>query len=169
MAVDCRAASAADIDALHTLHRAAFGNDAEANLVAALHAECDELVSILAATEQDIIGHILFSPCSVECLAAVELWGLAPMAVAPNYQRRGIGGQLIRAGLVACRERGIEAIVVLGHSEYYPRFGFRPAQEFGLQSTYDVPAEVFMAIELVPGALSKVSGVVNYHSLFNAL
>lgn len=167
--VKVRAATSADLKALRKLHRAAFGNEAEADLVVALHEQCDALVSILAESEQHVLGHILFSPCRVEPAAAVSLWGLAPMAVMPALQQQGIGGRLIRAGFDCCRERGIEAIVVLGHAAYYPRFGFRPAQRFGLQTIYDVPADAFMAIELVPDALLNVTGVVHYHPLFSSL
>ena len=88
------------------------------------------------------------------------------MAVHPACQRQGIGAQLVRAGLEACAELGAEAVVVLGHSSYYPRFGFRPAASFGLLSEYDVPPEVFMAVELVPDALHEVQGIVAYHRAF---
>ena len=92
--------------------------------------------------------------------------GLGPMAVAPGCQRKGIGSALVRAGLIACTERGFRAVVVLGHPKYYPRFGFSESKRFGIKSEYDVLDEVFMALELVPGALSSASGIVRYHEAF---
>jgi putative acetyltransferase len=88
------------------------------------------------------------------------------MAVLTEHQRTGIGSQLVEKGLSILRERGCGFVVVLGHPEYYPRFGFVPASRFGLTCEYDVPDEVFMALELQKNALQKVSGVVKYHSEF---
>ena len=95
--------------------------------------------------------------------------GLAPMAVLPGRQRQGIGSELVRAGLDECRRLGFGAIVVLGHAEYYPRFGFVPASKFGLKSEYDVPDDVFMALELIPGALRGRAGTIRYHPTFAAM
>lgn len=95
--------------------------------------------------------------------------GLAPMAVLPEYQNKGIGSALVRAGLEQCRNLGFAAVIVLGHPEYYPRFGFKPAAGFGIDSKYDIPEEVFMAIELEPGALSDLSGRAQYHEAFDSL
>jgi putative acetyltransferase len=92
--------------------------------------------------------------------------GLGPMAVAAAHRGQGIGSALVRAGLARCRSIGAVAVVVLGHPQYYPRFGFRPASEFGIGGEYDVPREVFMAIELVPDALRDVSGTIKYHQAF---
>ena len=113
-----------------------------------------------------MVGHILFSPVTVEHSSKPALVGLAPMAVAPGYQRQGIGSALVREGLARCRAAGVEGVVVLGHVEDYPRFGFVPAAQFGLRCEYDVPADVFMALELSPGAFSDVSGLVRYHQAF---
>ncbi len=93
--------------------------------------------------------------------------GLAPMAVAPEHQRKGIGSALVRAGLEQCKQLGFAAVVVLGHPEYYPRFGFSPSSRFGINSEYEVPEEVFMAMELQPGALSGKTGRVKYHAAFS--
>lgn len=92
--------------------------------------------------------------------------GLAPMAVMPAAQRRGIGSALIRSGLERCAQLGYSAVVVLGHPEYYPRFGFVPASRFGIGCEYEVPDEVFMALELEPGALTGMSGTIRYHPAF---
>lgn len=167
--ISIRPARAADLPALAALHTAAFGGDAEARLVASLHAECDERVSLVAERDGDVAGHILFSPATLEPAAAVRLAGLAPMAVVPDLQRSGIGTALAEAGIAACRARGIDALVVLGHADYYPRFGFRPASRFGLACVYEVPDEAFMALELVPGCLAGIDGTVHYHPAFARL
>ena len=95
--------------------------------------------------------------------------GLAPMAVAPDRQRSGVGSALVRAGLEACRERGASAVVVLGHAEYYTRFGFAPASRFGIASEYDVPDDVFLIVELEPGRLASASGTIRYHAAFGGV
>jgi putative acetyltransferase len=91
--------------------------------------------------------------------------GLAPVAVLPEWQRRGVGGRLVRAGLEACRERGFAFAVVLGHLEYYPRFGFIPASRYGLGNEYGA-GDAFMALELRPGGLPPVGGLVKYDAEF---
>ncbi len=93
--------------------------------------------------------------------------GLGPMAVAPAYQRQGIGSALARAGLAACSDQGFEIVIVLGHPGFYPRFGFRISEPFGIKWEHEVPAEVFMVAELVPEALQNVRGVVRYQPEFN--
>jgi len=95
--------------------------------------------------------------------------GLAPMAVAPERQRKGIGFALVRAGLEKCKKLGCGAVVVLGHPEYYPRFGFSPSECFGISCEYDVPKGVFLIIELKPGFLDGASGKLEYHSAFSSV
>ena len=150
---------------VRAVNEAAFGQRVEADLVEALHRANVVVVSLVAELDGYIVGHILFSPVSVDG-TSTPLVGLGPMAVLPQFQRRGIGGLLIREGLERCRESGIEGTVVVGHPEYYPRFGFRPAHQFGLHCEYDVPPEVFMTLELVPGSLHHVTGLVRYHQAF---
>ena len=94
--------------------------------------------------------------------------GLAPMAVAPKHQRKGIGSALVRAGLDQCAQLGFGAVVVLGHPAYYPRFGFLSSTRYGIGCEYDVPEEVFMAVELQDGFLRGASGKVKYHAAFGA-
>jgi putative acetyltransferase len=113
-----------------------------------------------------IVGHILFSPVTVAVDSGGPVLGLAPLAVRPERQREGIGSQLVRAGLAAARERGAEAVVVVGHPGFYPRFGFVPASRFGLRCEYNVADEVFMALELVRDALTGTAGLVRYHPAF---
>ena len=95
--------------------------------------------------------------------------GLAPMAVAPKRQRQGIGTALVHAGIEACKNLGFGGIVVLGHPEYYPRFGFMPAARFRMRCEFDVLDTASMALELQPGYLDTVSGTVKYHAAFRGL
>jgi putative acetyltransferase len=163
-----RAETAGDFAAVDALNAAAFGGRGEADLVAALRRDATPIVSLVAEEGGTVAGHILFSPVTLNGHETLKIMGLAPMAVTPERQRRGIGTQLVRAGLAACRELHFGAAVVLGHPEYYPRFGFRPAQEFGIGCEYDVPADVFMALELTPGYLRGKTGTVRYHPAFAA-
>ncbi len=128
-------------------------------------------VSLVAEQDGRIVGHILFSPVTIVSTGTVfPAVGLAPMAVLPELQRQGIGSLLVENGLAECRRRaGHECIVVLGHPEYYPRFGFVPASEYGLKCEYDVPDEVFMAIEPRKGALLGRAGTVKYQPEFNEI
>ena len=152
-----------DRDAVRAVNVAAFDTPQEADLVDMLRGQATPIVSLVAEEDGAILGHIMFSPVSLEGHLGLKLMGLAPMAVSPSHQRRGIGSQLVGAGLEHCRQLSCAAVVVLGHPTYYPRFGFAPASEFGMRCEYDVPPEVFMALEIEPGALSFGSGTVRYH------
>jgi putative acetyltransferase len=156
-----------DIAGVRDTNDQAFGTPLEGRIVDALRGATD-CVSFVAALDGLVVGHILFSPVTLEPSANVRLTGLAPMAVRPEHQRRGVGGQLIRAGLDECRRRGYEGVVVLGHPEYYPRFGFVPAHTRGLQCEFPSPPEAFMAIELKAGGLSGMSGLVRFRPEFSA-
>lgn len=164
-----RAENAADQAEVAKIVEDAFESTAEAGLVDALRSQATPLVSLVAEDKNAIIGHIMFSPVSLADYPHISLMGLAPMAVDPKHQRSGIGSALIRAGLRQCRDIGTVAIVVLGHPEYYPRFGFVPASRFDLGCEYDVPDEVFMAIELQEGSLKGASGIIKYHEAFSSL
>jgi putative acetyltransferase len=159
----------AEVDAVRAVNTAAFETSAEADLVDALRAEASPLISLVAADDGAVVGHILLSPVVLPDHPQLRIMGLAPMAVLPSRQRRGIGSGLVRAGLEACRELDVDAVVVLGHADYYPRFGFRPASRFGIDCEYDVPDEVFMALELRPDSLAAPSGIVRYHPAFGRL
>ncbi len=157
-----------DYPSVHQITAAAFGVETEAKLVGVLRAQASPLVSLVADEEGAVLGHILFSPASLPGIEALAM-GLAPMAVTPLRQRSGIGSALVKAGLQGCEELGAVAVVVLGHPEFYPKFGFSPGERFGLRCEYDAPAEAFMAIELRAGALRKASGTVKYHAAFSQL
>jgi putative acetyltransferase len=154
---------------VESIHASAFGRRAEAVLVAVLRQQVEPLVSLVAESGGAVSGHILFTPVTLEGHTHRRIMGLAPMAVAPALQRTGIGSTLVRSGLEQCRRLSAAAVVVLGHPEYYPRFGFVPAARFGLRSAYDVPEEVFMALELERGALRGAAGLIRYHSAFDTV
>ena len=168
-----RPARVADHDAVEAVVRAAFPTPAEAALVAALRAAGDAVVSLVAerCTPGDaggVVGHVLFSPVTVLPRDGVRTacgLGLAPLAVAPPAQRRGIGGALVRAGLDACRARGSGFVVVLGDPAYYARFGFMRASDAGVGNEYGADAE-FMLLELVPDALPPGGGLARYAPAF---
>ena len=156
-----------DIEKIRNVNLQAFDTETEANLVDALRNADVEFISLLAEENGEVIGHILFSPVSMD--GNCRIMGLAPMAVLPNWQGKGVGTRLVNAGLQACEKAGYEVVVVLGHADYYPRFGFEPAVNFGIKSEYDVPPEVFMAKVLHDGALDGITGTVKYHPIFNEI
>jgi len=151
------------------VNQAAFDTPAEANLVNALREQCDPIMSLVAEEDGTIIGHILFSPVRLSGRPDLRIMGLAPMAVLPGYQRKGIGSALVQAGLEKCRALGIGAVVLLGHVEYYPRFGFVPSVRYEIRCEYDVPEEAFMVLELQPGYLTGKGGIIHYHDAFKNL
>lgn len=159
-----------DEAAIRAVVTAAFGQADEADLVDRLRTSSCEQISLVATLYGEIIGHILFTPVAIEGDGKTsQAWGLAPMAVLPNYQRQFVGMQLIREGHNACAASDTPRVVVLGHSDYYPRFGYVPASHFGVTSEYDVPDEAFMAMELSPGAFDGVAGLVKYRPEFAGL
>jgi putative acetyltransferase len=115
------------------------------------------------------VGHVLFSAVSLAEHPELDLMGLGPMAVLPQHQRQGVGSALVREGLVQCKRKGCQAVVVVGHPEYYPRFGFASASRYGIRCEYDVPDDVFMVIELVAGTLRGASGLVCYDEAFGSV
>ena len=156
-----------DVAGIRHVNEQAFGQPAEADLVDLLRARDKVILSLVAAQGDLIVGHILFSPVMIESEGNLfAAAGLAPMAVLPELQKQGIGSQLVKHGLEQCRKTGYECVVVLGHAEYYPRFGFVPASRYGLKCEYDVPDEVFMAIELREGALKGRAGIARYEPEF---
>ncbi len=159
----------ADREAVYALNRAAFESDVEADLVNALRSQADPLISLVAEEAGEIIGHILFSPTTLSSDSEIPVIGLGPMAVLPGRQRQGVGSALIQAGLEACKNLGYQAVFVLGHPQYYPRFGFVPASRYSISSAYEVADEVFMAFELMPGALNGKAGKMHYHPAFDGL
>lgn len=157
-----------DVAVIHQVVEQAFGNPAEAHLVDSLRRNGKAIFSLVAEDNGRVIGHILFSEVVIEAAAGqLKGIGLAPLAVSPERQNEGIGSLLTEQGLKFCRRADYPFIVVLGHPEYYPRFGFVPASRFGIKSEYDVRDEVFMVIEIREGSLAGFAGVVRYQPEFN--
>jgi len=152
---------------VHAVNASAFETPAEANLVDMLRKEAHPVISLVAEDNATIVGHIMFSPVSLAGRADLKIMGLGPMAVAPEHQRKGIRFALVKAGVEKCKELGCGAVIVLGHSGYYPRFGFTPSVRYGISCEYEVPQEAFMVLELVPGYLQGAKGIIKYHAAFN--
>lgn len=150
---------------IRSINEAAFGGPDEADLVDKLRTAGDVLISLVAELKKRIVGHVLFSRMWIETPSGlVSAVALAPMAVLPEHQHRGIGGRLIRYGLDLLRGRGEKIVIVVGHPDYYPRFGFSSEKARSLESPF--PAEAFMAMELSPGALDGIRGRVIYPAAF---
>ncbi|MEE8585666.1 MAG: N-acetyltransferase [Acidobacteriota bacterium] len=167
--IDIRPERAADRKTVFRINELAFERPDEARLVEALREQARPMVSLVAEAEGRVAGHILFTPVEIEDRSRPDqlpAMGLAPMAVDPEFQRQGIGSQLVRAGLLACREIGQPAVFVLGHPEYYPRLGFRPAAPLGLHYQDHSFDHAFMVAELAPGALQGRRGWVRYLPAF---
>ena len=162
-----RAERETDRDPVYDVNVSAFARPSEAKLVDALREQAEPVVSLVAEDSGQAVGHIIFSPVSLSGYPDLKVMALGPVAEATEKQRKGIGSELVPAGLDQCRELGVAAVVVLGHPEYYPRFGFSPSSRFGMDSEYEVPEEVFMAMELQPDALSGKSGRIKYHAAFS--
>lgn len=159
-----------DIEEIWKVNAEAFETEAEANLVNALRDSGISYISLIAEEGKEIVGHILFTP--VELIgdnSGLKLMGLAPMAVMTRLQKKGIGSQLVKAGLESCLAQGYDAVVVLGHPEYYPKFSFVPSVKFGIKSEYEVPDEAFMVLELTKGSLKGHQGIIKYHSAFGSV
>ncbi len=172
--ITIRGETAEDIAAIRRVNELAFGHSAfghsgEADLVDNLRAAACPHISLVAVMDGQVVGHIFFSPVTLEEGGFnLAIFGLAPMAVLPDYQRQGIGSQLVKAGLQECQKAGCDVVVVVGHPEYYPRFGFIPGIRKGLRCEYPVPDDVFMMAELTPNAL-LARGLVKYRPEFGSV
>ncbi len=163
-----------DRGAVFSVVAAAFPTPAEARLVDALRAAGAHTLSWVARGETgEVIGHALFSPAQMERDGQsldVDILGLAPVAVHPDHQRRGVGAGLITSALDRLREAGHQAVVLLGHPTYYPRFGFRPGHTWVLACEFPSPPDAFMVMPLHKNALDDVEGgLVRYHPAFRGL
>ena len=139
-----------DIDEVRLLNDKAFGQPVEGHIVDKLRQSCNRILSLVAISNNKIVGHIMFSPVTIETQEVViQGMGLAPMAVLPELQNQGIGSILVKEGLRIIRNMSYPFVIVLGHKKYYPRFGFERASKYGLKSQWEgIPDEAFMAMIL---------------------
>ncbi|MHB0995638.1 MAG: GNAT family N-acetyltransferase [Elusimicrobiales bacterium] len=169
-AVTIRPEAPADYPGIRKANKKAFKRKEESKLVDAMR-ESENFIpalSLVAELDGQVVGHILFSAITIKGPEQeTPALALAPMCVLPEYQGRGIGGALLRRGLEACRELGHKLVVVVGHEDYYPRFGFVQAGEKGLVLPFEAPPGIFMVLELQPGALAGVSGEIIYPREFH--
>jgi putative acetyltransferase len=143
----------------------AFGIEDEARLVEKLR-NAPTYIALVAEIDGKVVGQITFSAVSLDD-EQTKFLGLAPLAVLPEFQNQGIGSRLVKEGLKVCKDNGYTAVFVLGHSRYYPRFGFEIAKQRGFSCEYPSPDESFMVLELVDGALNGKSGLIKYGPEFN--
>ncbi|WP_145197147.1 GNAT family N-acetyltransferase [Thalassoglobus polymorphus] len=169
MHLTIRPESLKDWQSIRRVNQAAFEGDAEANLVDALRDGGFVGVSLVAQVDGQIVGHILFSRIKIVTKSeTIDALSLAPMAVMPSHQRQGIGTMLVESGLAACREQGQRIIVVLGHPEFYPRFGFSAELAQNLESPFG-SGEAWMAMDLSEESLNGIEGRIEYSPPFLAL
>lgn len=162
-----RAEVEADYERVHEIQAAAFGRRNEAELVEVLRRSADPVLSLVAEDGGGVTGHVFFSPVDLDPpLAAPPLCGLAPVAVEPDHQGRGIGSALIRSGLERCPGLGWQAVFLVGSPAYYARFGFELAAPAGLHYGDSHFDSVFQVLEFQPGALAACSGRVRFHRAF---
>ena len=161
-----------DFNGITRLHNLAFNQTEEGELVKRLRKTSKFIseLSLVAKIEGAVVGHILFYPIRIkkdtgECNSLA----LAPMSIHPGYQKKGIGSSLVKKGLATAKRLGFHSVIVLGHSTYYPRFGFKPANRWRIDPPFEVPDDVFFAIELVKNGLKDCGGTVEYPKEFNKL
>ena len=158
-----------DYNAVKTLNEIAFGQPDEAELISKLRLNTRYIpeLSLVAEENEKIIGHILFTPLEIVNDEIIQSsLALAPMSVLPEYQGKGIGSALVEAGFQKAKELGFTSVIVLGHPDYYPRFGFLPAEQFDIHPPVEEWKKAFFAKELVSDALKNISGKVRYLSEF---
>ena len=168
--IGIRSETPGDAAAIRRVHVEAFGQPDEADLVDALRAAGALRISMVAAEAGAVVGHVAFSPVAIrDGASTTNALGLAPMAVLPGWQGRGIGSRLARAGLTACGETPYGLVFVLGAARFYGRFGFKPAQSLGLTWEHGGPPNAFMVQALRRLMLPGIGGVVAYRPEFDGL
>lgn len=171
MDVTIREETPEDVVAIRQVNEEAFGQPQEARLVDLLRANKAVLLSLVACSGERVVGHILYSPVYLESSAGdLKGAGLGPMAVLPEFQRMGVGSKLIAEGTCRLRERRCPFIVVVGHPDYYPRFGFVPASRHGVRCQWEVPDEAFMLLPLDASPMAGVPpGFARYRDEFSTV
>jgi putative acetyltransferase len=161
-----------DLTKITQINNTAFGQPKEGQLVKNLRKNKQFIpqLSLVAILDNELVGHILFFPIKIISKEReFDSAALAPIAVLPKHQRSGVGSALVNHGLAECRNERFQSLIVLGHPDYYPRFGFKPASRWNISAPFDVPDEAFMALELTENRLKNVQGVVHYPEEFNAV
>jgi len=167
-AVSVRLETPDDREAIRRVNMEAFGRPAEANLVDVLRRHWEVMISLVAEVETDVVGHAILTQVTImPTVPGLRMIGLGPVAVLPQFHGQGIGSLLMREAKTRACADGWQAMVVLGHPEYCARFGFAQASRFGLESEFRGSADSFMALELLPGALEGLHGVVRYQPEFS--
>ncbi len=170
MELKIRSETPGDYSSISRINSQAFGRQNEADLVQALRtlAEFDPNLSLLAEIESQLVGHILLFPVHIRMQESKHLTvSLGPVAVLPEFQRQAIGTRLIEKGHEKAHKLGFDSVVLLGHPDYYPRFGYLPASNWGLTNPWNITGAAFMAIELVKGSLKGKPGLIEYPAAFD--
>lgn len=167
--IEIRKEEQKDYDKVRIVNDQAFGQPDEGSIVDKLRESCKEKVSLVAVSDNEIIGHIFFSPVTIETPTGfIKGMGLAPMAVVPEFQNRSIGSMLVNEGLRIIENMSCPFVIVLGHETYYPRFGFERASKFGLKCQWEgVPDDAFMVMIIDESVMKGVSGIAKYRDEFN--
>ena len=163
--ISIRSEKPKDYQSIYNVNKLAFNGEVEAKLVNNLRKTKGFVpeLSLVAIKDGEVIGHILFSIVHIQTdTKNISVLALAPMAVLPKHQKQKIGSMLLREGLKKCKELGHKAVILVGHPDYYPRFGFCPAKEKGLKLPFDAPDEAFMVYEIIPQILEGINGMVIY-------
>ena len=166
MLIDIREERGNDLAAIRDVNKRAFDQDQEANIVDALRLDGAALLSLVATIDGQVVGHVMYSPATVGDVTGAAL---GPMAVLPQYQRQGIGSKLVEAGNQRLTDAETPFIIVLGHADYYPRFGFKRASTLAMKCEWDVPDEVVMLLILDHTKMQGVSGLVKYRHEFSTV
>lgn len=164
--IEIREEHSGDVSAIRDLNKHAFGQDQEGNIVDALRSNGAVLLPLVATLNGHVVGHIMYSPLSV---SEVDGAALGPMAVLPEHQRQGIGSKLVEAGNRRLKESGCPFIIVVGHANFYPRFGFKPASTCGITCAWEMPDDVFMVLALDHAKMAGISGLANYRPEFSTV
>lgn len=164
--------------AIRDVNKRAFGQDQEGNIVDALRSNGAALLSLVATFNDGVVGHVMYSPATIDASTSsagdasgtvITGAALGPMAVHPEHQRHGIGSKLIEAGTRKLKDAGCPFIVVVGHANYYPRFGFKPASNYGIKCEWPVPDNVFMLLVLDHSRMHGISGLAKYRYEFSTV
>lgn len=168
--IEIRNEKADDYDGVAGINDLAFGQPIEGEIIEKIRDACEEILSLVAQKDGDIVGHILFSPVLIgNDEKDIKAMGLGPMAVLPEYQQQGIGTQLVNEGIKILKNLNYHLLIVLGHPDYYPRFGFEKASIYGLIPRWEgIPDEAFMVLFLDTSARKRASGVVRYRDEFDS-